>query len=208
MTAAIEKQLADGIAALALDLNAAAQSQLLVYLQLLAKWNQAYNLTAIRRLGEMVTKHLLDSLAVIPYLQGGRILDAGTGAGLPGIPLAIAYPEREFVLLDSNGKKAAFLRQACQTLNLKNVKTVNERVETYSEPPGFDSIVSRAFASIADMLQLTQHLLAPGGQFLAMKGVYPAAELQALPAPYKLLASRTLLIPGLDAERHLICIGN
>lgn len=183
-----------------------AQTQLAAYIELLAKWNKTYNLTAVRDREEMVIRHLMDSLAIAPYLHGERILDVGTGAGLPGIPLAIIFPAKNFTLMDSNGKKTRFLFQARQSLNLSNINVVHSRVEAYSDAQGFDSIVSRAFAAINDMLQLTQHLLAPGGRFLAMKGVYPEQEIQAIPDRFRVAACYPVSVPGLAAERHLVSI--
>jgi 16S rRNA (guanine527-N7)-methyltransferase len=206
MTLPLSQLLSKGMEQLSLSVDAETQQRLIDYILLLAKWNKAYNLTAVRHTSEMVTRHLLDSLAIAPFIHGQRILDVGTGAGLPGIPLAIIFPERRFVLLDSNGKKTRFLTQAKQSLGLDNIEIAYTRVETYADEFGFDSIVSRAFASITEMLTSTAHLLAAQGQFLAMKGLYPADELQVIP-DYTLLASHSLQIPGLQAERHLICIG-
>lgn len=191
---------------LPLTITATAKQQWLNYLELLEKWNKAYNLTAVRNVDAMIPKHLLDSLVIAPYLFGQRILDVGTGAGLPGIPLAIMFPDKEFVLMDSNGKKTRFLIQAKQSLALTNINIVHSRAEAYSDAQGFDSIVSRAFAAINDMLRLTRHLLAPGGQFLAMKGIYPEEELQQIPESYRVIACHPLAVPGLPAERHLVCI--
>lgn len=207
MNSALLPILRQGLSALALPVDEVIQQKLISYIELLAKWNKAYNLTAVRVPAEMVTRHLLDSLVIAPYLHGPRILDVGTGAGLPGIPLALIFPERQFVLMDSNGKKTRFLLQAKQTLGLSNINVVYSRVEAYSDPAGFDSIVSRAFGSIAQMLKFTQHLLADDGQFLAMKGNYPATELQEVPDNFEILASHALEVPALQAERHLICIG-
>jgi 16S rRNA (guanine527-N7)-methyltransferase len=198
--------LAQGIAALGLPLDAAQQERLLAYLALLVKWNQAYNLTAIRQPLEMVTKHLLDSLAVQPYLYGTRVLDVGSGAGLPGIPLAIADPAREFTLLDSNGKKTRFLLQAKGELRLSNLSVVHSRLEQYRPGQLFDTVTARAFASLADMTAGTAHLLAPGGSLLAMKGEYPQDELDALPPGFVVREIIALTVPGLEAQRHLVRI--
>ena len=176
------------------------------YLQLLLKWNKSYNLTAIRDLESMRIKHIADSLAVNSYLHGDVILDVGTGAGLPGIPLAIINPEKQFILLDSNGKKVRFLRQAIQELNLKNVQAVQARVEEYQANQPISSIISRAFASICDMLSLTAQLANPETQFLAMKGIVPQDELAHLPKGFKLMAVHELEIPKLDEPRCLIMI--
>ena len=188
------------------QLSAQVQGLLLSYLLLLDKWNHAYNLTSVRDIAEMIPVHILDSLSIANYLHGQRILDVGTGAGLPGIPLAIIYPEREFVLLDSNGKKTRFLTHVIQQLNLKNVTVIQHRVENYRPEQCFDSIVSRAFSDINDFLQKTQHLCGNKGQFLAMKGQYPHDELINLNESYQLNTVYPLNIIGLPAQRHLICL--
>lgn len=175
------------------------------YLRLLAKWNAAYNLTAVRDPEDMIARHLLDSLVVLPYLAGARVLDIGSGAGLPGIPLAVARPELGFTLLDTNSKKTRFLTQAVGELALNNVEVVHSRVENYRPERKFDTLVSRAFAGIADMLALARHLCAPGGRFLAMKGAYPEEELAAVPAEYATEVV-ALEVPGLKAQRHLVIL--
>jgi 16S rRNA (guanine527-N7)-methyltransferase len=191
---------------MAITCTPAQQAQLLDYVALLAKWNQVYNLTAGRDPLEMVGRHLLDSLSVLPYLEGRRVLDVGTGAGLPGIPLAVLCPEREFVLLDSNGKKTRFVQQAVAELGLRNVTVVHSRAEDFRADPGFDVVVSRAFAAIADMLTAAGGLCAPGGVILAMKGAHPAAELAALPPGYTLAGVHRLSVPDVHEERHLVCV--
>lgn len=198
--------LAQGIAALGLPLDVARQERLLAYLALLVKWNKAYNLTAIRDPQEMVTKHLLDSLAVLPHLHGAQVLDVGSGAGLPGIPLAIYDPARQFTLLDSNGKKTRFLLQAKGELGLSNLSVVHSRLEQYRPGQLFDTVTARAFASLADMTAGTAHLLAPGGALLAMKGEYPQDELDALPPGFVVREIIALTVPGLEAQRHLVRI--
>lgn len=180
--------------------------QFITYLTLLEKWNQTYNLTAIRDPNDMVTLHLLDSLAIHPYLHGNRIIDVGTGAGLPGIPLALIYPEKEFVLLDSNSKKTRFLTHVIHELKINNITIVHSRTEDFHPEKGFDSIVSRAFAAIKVMLATTQHLIHADGQFLAMKGIYPEQEIAEIPPNFQVVNIHKLEIKGLNAERHLVCI--
>jgi len=175
---------------------------LLAYVALLEKWNRTYNLTAVRDPQDMVTRHLLDSLAIAPYLSGQRVLDIGSGPGLPGIPLAIARPDLSFTLLDANAKKTRFMTQVVGELALNNVEVVQNRVENYRPVQKFDTLVSRAFASIADMLNGAQHLCAPHGRYLAMKGAYPEAELAAVPPGFACEVV-ALQVPGLGAKRHL-----
>ncbi len=178
---------------------------LLDYLNLLNKWNAAYNLTAIRDKESMVTKHLLDSLAILPWLQGNAILDVGTGAGLPGIPLALAQPQRRFVLLDSNGKKVRFLHEVKRQLALTNLEVVQFRVENYHPNQGFDTVLSRAFSSLEQMIYWTQHLVAEQGIWLAMKGRYPNDELSHLDKAYCVHSYR---VEGLEGERCCVLIDN
>ncbi|MFB9886065.1 16S rRNA (guanine(527)-N(7))-methyltransferase RsmG [Balneatrix alpica] len=199
-------ELATGLTALKVVASAEQQQQLLDYLDLLIKWNQAYNLTAVRDPREMVSRHLLDSLSVHPYLQGQRLIDVGTGAGLPGIPLAILNPDKAFSLLDSNGKRTRFLTQVKMTLGLQNVEVLNTRVESWQPPQPFDTVLSRAFASMQDMVKVTSHLLKPGGLFMAMKGLYPEQEIAALPASLQLEQALALQVPGCEAERHLVIV--
>ena len=202
----LQQKLADGLSALPLELNASVQHQLIDYLQLLVKWNRAYNLTAIRQPEQMVTRHLLDSLVIGPYLQGPRILDVGTGAGLPGIPLALAYPDLQFTLLDSNGKKIRFVTQAVAELGLANVDVIQSRIEAFQPECRFDTIPARAFASIEELIDQTTRLLVDKGQYLIMKGVYPVAEVEAMPEGYQVEAVHQLKVPALDAERHLLIV--
>lgn len=175
------------------------------YLQLLHKWNAAYNLTAIRDLESMISKHLLDSLAILPWIKGNKIIDVGTGAGLPGIPLAIAKPEIQFVLLDSNGKKTRFLNEVKRQLDLKNLEIVQFRIENYHPNEGFDTVISRAFSSLEQMLHWTQHLIAKDGSWLAMKGRYPDAELTAIHQPYRVI---NYSVDGVEGERCCVLIDN
>jgi 16S rRNA (guanine527-N7)-methyltransferase len=207
----VEQQLKAGIAALGLALPDGAEQKLLAYLALLDKWNRVYNLTAVRDAERMVSHHLLDSLAAVPYFQGGRpdlirVLDVGSGGGLPGIPLAIARPELQVTLIDSIAKKTAFLLQAKAELGLGNLNVVTSRVEDYKPETGFDLITSRAFSDLKEFVTLTRHLLKPAGLWLAMKGLYPNEEIAALPPGVKVSADHALVVPGLEASRHLIVL--
>lgn len=202
----LDTLLADGLKQLGLTLDTETQAALRRYVDLLGRWNRTYNLTAVRDPVEMVTRHLLDSLAIAPFVRGPRVIDVGTGAGLPGIPLALAHPALAFVLLDANAKKTRFLVEVQGQLKLRNVEVVQARVEAYRPEQPFDTVLSRAFASIADMLKTAGHLCRPGGQLLAMKGTYPAEELAEMPAEYRLVRTEALRVPGLDAERHLVII--
>ena len=194
--------LRDGLQAIALDTPC---EPLMQYLYLLEKWNKAYNLTAIRDVQHMVTRHLLDSLAIHPWLSGTRIIDVGTGAGLPGIPLALSHPHLQFVLLDSNGKKTRFLQEVKRVLNIHNIEIVQTRVENYRPQQGFDTVISRAFSDLGQMLSWTGHLLASQGRWLAMKGRYPETELNALDRPWQV---QTYTVPGLEGERCCVTIDN
>ncbi|HUL94269.1 MAG TPA: 16S rRNA (guanine(527)-N(7))-methyltransferase RsmG [Burkholderiales bacterium] len=202
----LASQLAQGLAALGLDLSREAQERMLHHLQLLEKWNRVHNLTAIRQGEKAVSVHLLDSLAVLPYLSGSRFLDAGSGAGFPGIPVAIARPEAQVDLLDSNHKKCAFLRQAVAELGLKNARVVCERVESWRPARQFDCILSRALAEMAEVIALVEHLLAPGGIIVAMKGLHPFEEIGRVPAGFRVREVHAVAVPGLGAERHLVLV--
>jgi 16S rRNA (guanine527-N7)-methyltransferase len=199
-----------GLRALALD--TALAPPLLAYLALLLRWNQAYNLTAIRDPREMLTKHLLDSLAMHGAVdelaaRGGALADLGTGAGLPGIPLAIAKPGLQVALVESNGKKARFLREAVRQLGLRNATVAESRIEAFDAPAAFDAITARALATLPLILELGGHLLKPGGRLLAMKGVVPEDEIAMLPPGWRVEAIHPLAVPGLAAERHLVVVG-
>ena len=202
----IEQSIVEGGERLGIPLSAQAVAQLMVYLALLERWNRAYNLTAVRHPEAMVVRHVLDSLSILPWVEGPRVLDVGSGAGLPGIPLAIARPEDEFWLLDSNGKRTRFLTQVVAELRLRNVGVVRSRVEDYQPESLFNSVVSRAFATLADMVAGAGRLCAPGGRLLAMKGAVPHAEIAALPPGWRLEAVHPLAVPGLDGERHLVVV--
>ena len=178
---------------------------LLAYHALLVKWNKAYNLTAVRDPEEMVRRHLLDSLSILPHVTGDRILDVGTGPGLPGIPLAICFPEKKLTLLDSNGKKTRFLTQAKIELKLENMTPVQSRIESFETEP-FDAITSRAFATLKDMVDGSIHLLKNDGYFDAMKGLYPTEEIGELDTRTTVVDCFALHVPGEEAERHLVKI--
>lgn len=206
MALSLKSALENGLSELALPLGADTQARLLQYLDLLEKWNRVYNLTAIRDKDQMVSNHLLDSLVITPFIHGIRVLDVGSGAGLPGIPLALAHPQLDVTLLDSNHKKTAFLRQAVAELGLANITVTSERVESWRPDQKFDCIVSRAFAELAEFVNLAKHLLVPGGYFAAMKGLHPYEEIEKLPSGWRAREVRTLKVPGLDAVRHLVLI--
>ena len=202
-------ELAHAAQALGVPLAPGQIDALLAYLSLLQRWNATYNLTAVRDPAQMLVQHIVDCLAVIPSLSrtldpaGARVLDVGSGAGLPGVVIAVACPAIQVVCVDTVGKKAAFIRQAAMELQLSNLRAEHARVEALKPPP-FDLITSRAFASLADFVTLTRHLLAPGGRWMAMKGQAPGAELAALPAGVVLDTVEPLAVPGLAAERCLV----
>jgi len=200
----IEQSIIKGVERLGIPLPDGAVERLAAYLALLERWNRAYNLTAVRDPDAMVIRHLLDSLSVLPWIEGPRVLDVGSGAGLPGIPLAVAHPGLAFCLLDSNGKRTRFLTQAVAELRLTNVEVVRSRVEDYQPPSLFNSVVSRAFATLAELLASAGRLCAPTGRLLAMKGVFPDDELARLPTGYVLAGVYPLHVPNLEAERHLV----
>jgi 16S rRNA (guanine527-N7)-methyltransferase len=202
----LEDRLESGLKELGVPVGQQGLARLVQYVALLDKWNRVYNLTAIRDVEKIVSVHLLDCLAVVPYLRGDRILDVGSGAGLPGIPVALARPDIRVTMLDSNHKKAAFLRQAVAELQLKNAAIVCERAESWRPSERFDCIISRAFAEISEFVGLAGHLLAPGGLLAAMKGIHPHEEIGKLPHGFRVTQVRRLFVPGLEAERHLVLI--
>ena len=206
----------DGLAAGLRELDACATlppgscdrllDRLTLFLGELTKWNKAYNLTAVRDPQQMVIRHIFDSLVAAPLLRGKRILDAGTGAGLPGIPLALCYPDKQFTLLDSNGKKIRFVQHVVGELGLSNVVPVQARAESYVPDQLFDTVISRAFTALADFIANSGRLTNPGGCLLAMKGKIPDAELRALPEDWQATDIAALRVPGLQAERHIVVL--
>lgn len=202
------EELHQGAAELGVALDARQHEQLLAYLALLIKWNKAYNLTAVRNPDEMVSRHLLDSLSVVPFVQplGERWLDVGSGGGMPGVPLAIMFPERHFTLLDSNGKKTRFLTQVKLELQLANLDVVHSRVEAFTPSQPFNGISSRAFSALQDFAEWTRHLGDGETRWLAMKGIQPDDELQALPQDFRLESCQVLKVPGCQGQRHLLIL--
>ena len=198
----LQEKLSQGLQELGIALDGQTRQKLLDYLTLLEKWNKVHNLTAVRDPGEMVTLHLLDSLSVLPHIKNGRLLDVGSGAGLPGIPLAIARPDLQVTVMDSNHKKASFMRQAKAVLGINNLEVVCGRVEGFRPEHKFDMVISRAFSDLAEFMRLTSHLCAENGVWLAMKGVYPHEELAQVPGRATEVVALT--VPGLEAQRHLV----
>ena len=203
--ASLSPGLEAGLAALGLPSSPLA-ARLLDYLALLDRWNRTYNLTAIRDPREMVGKHLLDSLSMWRHVHDGRLADLGTGPGLPGIPLALARPALEVTLVESNGKKARFLREAVRHLGLGNARVLAQRAEAVDEPGAFDQITARAKDQLAGIVQVGGHLLAPGGRLLAMKGQHPEAEIAALPPGWHVESVTRLAVPGVEGDRHLVAV--
>lgn len=200
---ALRPDLQGGLEALGLGAGPEAVDRLLAYLELLDRWSRVYNLTAVREPARMVSVHLLDSLAARPFVTGGAVIDVGSGAGLPGIPLAICSSGQRFVLLDSSAKKVRFLRHAVMALRLEAVQVVHERTQSYRPRHAFDTVISRAFASLSGFVAAAGHLCAPGGRLLAMKGRRALAEEESLSDPYRIVAVHRVDVPGLDAERHI-----
>lgn len=201
-----KEKLTQGLQQLNISFDDDMLQKLMDYLALLSKWNKTHNLTAITDPLEMITRHVLDSLTVLPHLQGERILDVGTGGGLPGMILAIVDPTRHYYLLDSLQKRTSFLTHVAHKLNISNVSVINHRVEQYQSEQKFDVIVSRAFSSLVQMVEYSFHLLGSSGIFLAMKGQYPEQEIKALPEQVKLINVITCDVPYLSAERHLVLL--
>jgi len=199
-------ELSQGARQLGIDLSDSQHSQLLAYLALLIKWNKAYNLTAVRDPDEMVSRHLLDSLSVVPFIAGDRWLDVGSGGGMPGIPLAILFTEMKVTVLDSNGKKTRFLTQVKLELKLDNLEVIHSRVEAFKPELPFTGIVSRAFSSLEDFTEWTRHLGDTDTRWLAMKGLHPADELVALPTDFHLDSAQALTVPGCQGQRHLLIL--
>lgn len=189
-----------GLSQLNLSVSAEKQSQLIAYLHLLQKWNKTYNLTAITDFDKMISYHLLDSLSVVPYLSGNHIVDVGSGAGLPGIPLAIYFPEKQFTLIDSVGKKTRFISNAARELRLTNVQCVNIRAEEYQTPRCFDTMIARAVASVDDLIQISHHLLRQDGQLLMMKS---DASQEKISQPHRIIE---LKVPNVNTHRSLIIL--
>ncbi len=205
----LESQLAEGVATLGIALPEGSAVRLLQYLDLVEKWGEVYNLTAVRKPEAMLSRHLFDSLAVLPHIAGPRVADVGSGAGLPGIPLALVRPDWRVVLFESNQKKAVFLQQARIELGLKNVEVVAERVENFSPKEKFDTVISRAFSSLAVYVQLAGHLCKEddkGGTIVAMKGVRPREEQVQIPEQFVINKIFPVMVPGLNAKRHLVLI--
>lgn len=206
VAAGLLPRLLSGAAAMGVTLSEEQAVKMIGYLELFHKWNQAYNLSAIRDLEAQLDRHLLDSLSVAPYIDADKVIDVGTGGGLPGIPLAILFPQKRFTLLDSNGKKTRFLFQVKTQLQLDNVEVQNRRVEAFQPEQRFDAVISRAFASLKDMTDGCRHLLNDNGVFYAMKGLYPTDELSALEKNYKVSQSYPLQVPREEGERHLLVL--
>ncbi|MGO2322790.1 16S rRNA (guanine(527)-N(7))-methyltransferase RsmG [Vibrio casei] len=207
----INKQLREKLDALLsqtdLEVSHQQRDQLIGYVLLLDKWNKAYNLTSVRNPMDMLVKHIMDSAVVSPHLSGSRFIDVGTGPGLPGIPLAILNPDCQFTLLDSLGKRIRFIKQVLHELSIKNVNPVQSRVEEFQPEEGFDAVISRAFASIIDMVQWCHHLpKVNGGVFLALKGQLPEDEIALLPNAFNVLDIKVLQVPELEGDRHLIVL--
>jgi 16S rRNA (guanine527-N7)-methyltransferase len=203
MTESLQQQIQQGCDALALTLTEQQQEQLVAYVGLLAKWNKVYNLTSVRDIDEMVSRHVLDSLAILPYISGHSLLDVGSGGGLPGIPLSIALPDLAVTLLDSNSKKTRFLQQVKAELGLSNITVIHARIEQ-ADLPQFDMVTARAFSTIGDIIDLTGRHCHDAGKLLLMKGVYPESELTDIGKGFSLCSVHVLDVPDSDGQRHLV----
>lgn len=197
-------KLAGGALGLGVELDETAQHAMFSYLALLKRWNRVYNLTAVKGDVNILNRHLLDSLSVVPYLQGSRVIDIGSGAGLPGIPVALACPHLQVTLLDSNAKRCRFLRQVQAQLKLKNVTIAHQRAEDFQSAEKFDSLLSRAYSSLQIFITSSAHLLAEGGRLIAMKGIWPGSENLQLPAAFEIESVVNIAVPGLSEQRHLV----
>lgn len=202
----LSRILARGIDALGLEISTEQQAKLVRFVEMINKWNKAYNLTSVRDPHQMMIKHILDSLAVKPYVEGQTVIDVGTGPGLPGIPLAIVLPETHFVLLDSLGKRVRFMKQCAHDLGIANIEPVQSRVEEHQPQQPYDCVLSRAFASLKDMLHWCSHLVDSEGKFLALKGQFPQEELDEVSNHYQITSINNLSVPELEGERHLVTI--
>jgi 16S rRNA (guanine527-N7)-methyltransferase len=200
------EELTQGARELGVDLTEGQHERLLAYLALLIKWNKAYNLTAVRDPDEMVSRHLLDSLSVMAFIEGPRWLDVGSGGGMPGIPMAILFPQTGVTVLDSNGKKTRFLTQVKLELKLDNLEVIHSRAEAFQPEQPFTGIISRAFSSLEDFTQWTRHMGDEQTRWLAMKGLHPADELVALPPDFRLDSTQALAVPGCQGQRHLLIL--
>lgn len=205
-TEELQRLLSKEIALLPFSLPEGSEARFVQFVQLLHKWNSTYNLTSVRDMRQMLTRHIMDSVVIHPYLQGQHVLDVGCGAGLPGIPLAIINPAIHFTLLDSNNKKTRFVQQAISELQLDNITVVTERIEYYRPETGFDTIVARAYSAIDNLVAGIQHCVSTHSIILAMKGTYPLAELDTIPQGYRLDKVEPLKVPGMDAERHVVIL--
>ncbi len=202
----LQRLLGEQLTALPFSVPEAAAVRFVQFVLLLHKWNGVYNLTSVRDVKLMLTRHILDSIVIHPFLQGQQILDVGSGAGLPGIPLAILNPQLHFTLLDSNNKKTRFIQQAVTEMGLENVSVVTDRVEAFQSEQRFDTVTARAYSAIENLIAGVQHLLSEDAVILAMKGTYPLAELESIPQGFRIDRVEPLQVPGMDAERHLVII--
>jgi 16S rRNA (guanine527-N7)-methyltransferase len=203
----LEEQVGRGLVSMSVAVSPSQQERLVAHLELVAKWNRVHNLTAVRETSQMVVLHLLDSLSILPHLEGASLIaDVGAGPGFPGIPIAIVRADARVTLVESSHKKCVFLQQAKTELKLDNVTIACERVEQFAPPAKFDAVVSRAFSDLPDFVAQAGHLVAPGGKLVAMKGVYPFDEISRIPATHRVAQVLELYVPSLDAKRHLVVL--